>query len=28
MLCLERARKLGSELEIFGAREGVELALD
>jgi phosphoribosyl 1,2-cyclic phosphodiesterase len=28
LLCLERARKLGSELEVFGAREGVELALD
>jgi phosphoribosyl 1,2-cyclic phosphodiesterase len=27
LLCVERARKLGSELEIFGAREGVELRL-
>lgn len=28
MLCLERAKQLGSDLEIFGAREGIELKLE
>jgi phosphoribosyl 1,2-cyclic phosphodiesterase len=28
MVCVDRARQLDSELEVFGAREGVELKLD
>jgi phosphoribosyl 1,2-cyclic phosphodiesterase len=28
MLCVERARLLGSDLEVFGAREGIELKLE